>query len=247
MFAVMAVVALPFALRGPRTRWDRTTLALIAANAAFDALNVLAFFAAIERTTIAIAVLTHYIAPILIAIAAPRVDGVVTRGAAPAAAVALGGLVIILEPWHAPADGAVIGALFGAGSAVCYACNTFTVRRIAARIGPARALAYHAVVAAVAMAPLLVGHLGELTAYRVGLLVCGSATIGAASGVVFAIGLLRLGSARAAILTFLEPIVAVTLGAAVWDEPLHPTAIIGGALVIGAGIQVVRRAREPLT
>lgn len=261
IFLVMGVVSLPFALRvpgppsrgarepvagdlrGAAIRWDRTTIGLIAANAVFDALNVLTFFGAMAYTTVAIAVLTHYLAPILIALAAPWIDGVVTRGARPAAVVALAGLVIILEPWRAPGDGAVMGALLGACSAVCYAGNTFTVRRIAARIGPTRALSYHALLAGVVMLPLMAGHLDQLTADRVGLLVCGSVTLGAISGVVFAIGLLRIGSARTAILTFIEPVVAVAVGALVWDEPLHASAVLGGVLVLGAGIEVARKAR----
>jgi drug/metabolite transporter (DMT)-like permease len=222
--------------------WDRRTVALIAANAAFDALNVLAFFAAMQLTTVAIAVLTHYLAPILIALAAPRVDGVTTRGARPAAAVALLGLAIILEPWHAPADGAVVGALLGAASAVCYCGNVFAVRRIAARIGAARAQSYHALIAGVAMAPLLLGRTAGLTATSLALLVAGAATIGAAAGVVFSLGLLRIGSARTAVLTFVEPIVAVAVGALVWGEPLHPIAALGGAMVLGAGILVARKS-----
>jgi drug/metabolite transporter (DMT)-like permease len=243
IFLVMGLVALPVALRGPRMVWDRRTIGLIAASAGFDALNVLAFFAAIDHTTVAIAVLTHYLAPILIAIAAPRIDRVVTRGTGPAAAVALGGLVIILEPWRAPADGAVLGALLGLGSAICYAGNVFATRRAAARIGAARAMAYHALLAGAAMAPLAAGHLGDLTPGNLGLLIGGATTIGAGSGIVFAVGLLRIGSARTAVLTFIEPIVAVTVGVIVWEEPLHPIAMVGGVLVLGAGIQVARKAR----
>jgi drug/metabolite transporter (DMT)-like permease len=243
IFLVIAVVALPIALRGPRMVWDRQTIGLIVANALFDALNVVAFFAAIDHTTIAIAVLTHYVAPILIALTAPWIDGVATRGARPAAGVALAGLVIILEPWHAPADGAVLGALLGLGSAICYAGNMFTTRRAAARIGAARAMAYHAALAGVALAPLAAGHLGQITPHALGLLVGGAATIGAVSGIVFAVGLTRIGSARAAVLTFIEPIVAVAVGVIVWDEPLHPIAMLGGVLVLGAGIQVARNAR----
>ncbi|HEX7840097.1 MAG TPA: hypothetical protein VF469_21620, partial [Kofleriaceae bacterium] len=185
IFLVIGLVTLPVALRAPPVAWDRQTLGLVAANAAFDALNIVAFFAAMQHTTVAIAVLTHYLAPILIALAAPRIDGVVTRGARPAAAVALAGLVVILEPWHAPADGTVIGAALGAASAACYAGNVFTVRRIAARIGATRALSYHALVAAAVMAPLAAGHLGELTPAGLGLLSAGAITIGAASGVAF--------------------------------------------------------------
>jgi drug/metabolite transporter (DMT)-like permease len=72
--------------------------------------------------------------------------------------------------------------------------------------------------------------------------VCGGVTNGAFAG-AFSGRLLRLGSARSAILTFLDPIVAVSLGAFVWDEPLHPIAMLGGLLVLSAGIEVARKAR----
>jgi DME family drug/metabolite transporter len=245
IFLVMGLVALPLALRPgePRMRWDRSTLGLLALNAAFDALNVLAFFGAIQVTTVAIAVLTHYLAPIMIALAAPWIDRVPTRGARPAAAVALAGLAVMLEPWRAAADGAVLGALLGVASAACYAGNVFTVRRLAARIGAPRAMAYHALLAAAVMAPLAAGRIGAVTAADLTLLAIGAASIGAVSGIVFAWGLLRIGSARTAVLTFAEPLVAVTVGALVWDEPLHPLAALGGALVLAAGIQVARNAR----
>jgi drug/metabolite transporter (DMT)-like permease len=242
LFLVMGVVTLPFALRGPRTVWDRRAVALVAANAVFDALNVVLFFAAIQYTTIAIAVLCHYVAPILIALAAPRIDGVTTRGARPAAAVALVGLVIILAPWQASADGAVLGAALGLTSAVCYVGNVFVVRRVATRLGAVRAQSYHSLLAGLIMAPLLIGHVDEITASGLALLVTGAVTVGAASGVLFSLGLVRIGSARTAVLTFIEPIVAVTVGAVVWDEVLPPIAMLGGAMVLGAGIQVARKA-----
>lgn len=243
LFLVMGLVTLPVALRAPRVAWDRATVGLVAANAAFDALNVVAYFSAIQYTTIEIAVLTHYLAPIAIALAAPRIDGVNTPGAGLAAGIALTGLVVILEPWHAPADGAVLGAVLGAASAACYAGNVFTVRRIAARIGAARALCYHALLAAAVLAPLAVSHAGELTGARLGLLAIGAVVLGAASGVAFTVGLIRIGSARAAVLTFIEPLVAVGVGAAVWGEPLSPLSVVGGALVLGAGLEVARKAR----
>jgi len=247
VFAVMGVVALPFALREPRATWDRTTVALLLANSAFDALNLVTFFGAMSTTTVAIAVLTHYLAPILIALAAPAIDRVASPGAGPAAMVALAGLVIILEPWHAPAAGATTGALLGVISAVCYAGNVFTVRRLATRIGAPRVMAYHSlIIAVVTLPPILLleaRQMSAITGSDLLLLVAGSATIGAASGVVFTIGLTRIGSARAAVLTFAEPLVAVAVGALVWEEPLHPLAALGGAMVLAAGIYVARKAR----
>lgn len=260
LFGVMGLVTLPFALRGPRVRWDRTTVGLIVLNAAFDALNVLGYFAAISTTTVAVAVLTHYAAPIIIALAAPAVnrrfpvdDGAPPQAAGdhtvPAAIVALGGLVVVLEPWHAAAAGAALGAVLGLASAVCYAGNTFVVQRLAARIGATRAMSFHSLVAAVALAPFAIAGASSIATPDLGLLVTGAVSIGAVSGIVFAVGLLRIGPARAAVLTFAEPLVAVAVGALVWEEPLHPLAAVGGALVLGAGITVARdsrtAAREP--
>jgi len=242
LFIVMGTLALPFALAGPRVAWDRKTVLLVLANTAFDVLNILTFFAAMQYTTVAVAVLSHYVAPILIALAAPRIDGTSAPGAIPAAGVALAGLVIVLEPWATSADGVAIGAAFGVASAVCYAGNMFVVRRLAIRIGPTKAMAYHSLVGAVVVAPLALPHLGEIGGGDLALVSAGAASIGCVSGVIFAYGLARIGSARAAVLTFAEPLVAVAVGVLVWDEPLRPLAGVGGALVIGAGIYVARRS-----
>ena len=243
VFAVMGLVAWPLALRDPAPVWDRTTLALLAGNAAFDALNVITFFAALDTTTVAIAVITHYLAPILIALAAPRIDGTVARGARLAAVVALCGLAIVMEPWHAPSSGVMLGAALGLGSAVCYAGNVFVVRRLAARIGAARAVAYHSLIAAVLVAPFAIGKLGAVTLEDLARLATGGATIGAISGIVFVAGLARIGSSRTAVLTFAEPLVAVAIGALVWGQALHPLAAIGGVLVLASGLHVARQAR----
>ncbi len=242
LFIVMGLCALPFALRGPRIAWDRKTVLLVLANTAFDVLNILTFFAAMEYTTVAVAVLSHYIAPILIALAAPRIDGVSSEGVIPATGVALAGLVIVLEPWGAPVDGAAIGAAFGAASAVCYAGNMFVVRRLAIKIGPTKAMSYHSLIGAVVVAPLAIPHLSDVTASDLALVSAGAASIGCVSGVIFAYGLARIGSARAAVLTFAEPLVAVAVGVLVWDETLRPLAGVGGTMVIGAGIYVARRS-----
>jgi DME family drug/metabolite transporter len=242
IFIVMGLVTLPLALRGPRSVWDKKTIGLLLANCLFDALNIITFFAAIQATTVAIAVLTHYVAPILIALLAPFIDRVRTPGARPAAVIALLGLVVILEPWREAAPGAVTGALLGLTSAFCYAGNMFTVRRLAERIGATRAMSYHSLIVAVLATPVLILHADVISAADLALLSIGAATIGAASGVVFAIGLIRVGSARAAVLTFAEPIVAIVVGVLAWHEPMRPLAFVGGGMVLGAGIYVARNA-----
>jgi drug/metabolite transporter (DMT)-like permease len=241
LFAVMALVAFPFSLREPRATWDREARFLLIANVLTDSLNVVTFFAALEYTTVAIAVLTHYFAPILVALAAPRIEGTRAPGARPAAVVAMLGLVIVLEPWRAPAEGALVGAALGLASAVAYAGNVFIVRRLATRVGNARQVSYHSAIAALLFLPFAAPDVGTLNVHGVALLGCGAATIGALSGIMYVAGLRRIGSARAAVLAYAEPLVAVIVGAIAWGEPVRPLAAVGCGLVLGAGIYVARR------
>jgi len=244
VFLVMAIASLPLVLRERHAAtWDRKTVWLLAGNTLFDALNLITFFAAMRYTTVAIAVLSHYVAPILIALAAPKIDGTQTPGARAAAVVALGGLALILEPWRGASEGALIGAALGLLSAFCYMGNVFVVKRLAERIGPAHAMSYHSALAGVLLLPFAVSDVATVTWSGLGLVSAGAATIGAISGVVFVVGLGRIGSARTAVLTFAEPLVAVAVGVLVWDEPLRPLAMVGGALVLVAGIHVARLAR----
>src|SRR3569623_802054 len=192
LFLVMGVAGIPLMLREPAVRWDRRAFALLAGYTAFDLLNVLAFFSAMNHTTVAVAVLTHYAAPILIALAAPKIDGTNARGTRPAAAVAL---------------------------------------------------VTHSLRAAAITLPFATPYLPQVTATDLAYLVTGSILIGTGSGVLFLVGLGRIGSARAAVLTFAEPLVAVCVGALKWAEPLAPIAMLGGVLVLAAGIHVSRQAR----
>lgn len=244
LFAFMALWTLPFALRGPPTAWTPRLAWLLAGNAVFDALNVLTFFAAIDRTTVAIAVVTHYATPVIVAVAAPRIDRVRVPGAVPAAVLALAGLALILEPWRGARGDAWIGALLGLTSAVCYAGNVFVVRRLAVELGAARAMAYHSLGSLVLLLPFGAGAITAVDAEGLALFAAGSLVLGAGAGVAYLRGLPGIGATRAALLTFCEPLVAVAVGTSVWDEPLGPPAIAGGALVVAAGVLVARGSRD---
>jgi drug/metabolite transporter (DMT)-like permease len=235
---LVGVTGLPLVLAAKPARWDRTTVLLLLANSAFDAINVATFFGALERTSLAIAVLTHYAAPILVALAAPRIDGVRTRGAPLAALLATAGLALVLEPWKGAADGVVVGASLGLISAVAYAANVFVVGRLTRRIGPARCIAYHALIAGVVLLPLGVRDLDLVTTTQLVQLTGASLVLGTVAGVMYITGLALVGSARAGVLAFLEPLVAVICGWVAFGEALGPIGLAGGAMVLGAGVWV---------
>jgi drug/metabolite transporter (DMT)-like permease len=237
---ILSLIAVP--LEGAPARWDRISVALLLGNAVFDGLNMITFFGAIEHTTVAVAVLTHYLAPVLIALLAPTIERTRIPGGVVAAVGGLFGLALILEPWRPEnyAGDLPLGALLGSLSAVAYAGNVFVVRRLGPRIGNARSLAYHSLLSAALLAPFAVGHLAAIELGDLALLTAGAAALGTLAGLAYIRGLTRIGSSRASILTFLEPIVAVLVGWLIWREPLGVGALIGGACVLGAGGWVIR-------
>ncbi len=243
MFLLMGLFVLPFALRAPDLRWTRRTLLLLLGNSACNALNVLTFFAAMEHTSVAVAVLTHYATPVIVALAAPWIDREKNPAALPAAALALAGLALVLEPWRAGSGGFGLGAALGLASAFCYAGNVFFVRRLAAEIGIPRVISYHALLAGIFLLPMLLTVPMDLVTVRgLAILTAGTAIVGAGAGLIYAAGLLRVGAATSGVLTFAEPLVAVLIGILVWHEPATFAMLAGGALVVAAGLWVIRGA-----
>lgn len=250
VFACMALSSVPLILRERSTRakpivWDRRVITMLAAYTFFDALNAATFFHAMTITTVAVAVLTHDLAPVLVALLAPRVDGVRVPGAGPAALLALTGVVLLLEPWREGALGGdvLLGAALGLTSAIAYAGNVFLGRKLTLEIGPATTLGVHAVGALVLLLPLAGGELLAIEGRDVPYLLFAGLVPGALAGLAFLRGAAVIGSARAAILAFVEPVVACVVGFVAFGERLSPWAIVGGLLVLGAGLLVSRAPR----
>src|SRR5690606_2245405 len=123
-----------------------------------------------------------------------------------------------------------LGASLGLASALAYASLVFTVQPLAARIGIGRATSYHALIAALVLLPFAAPHAAEIEKGDALLLLLGGLLPGTLSAYLFIDGLRRIGSARAAVLTLLEPTVAVLVGFVVWNEPLTHIGVLGGAL-----------------
>src|SRR5262245_31664042 len=75
-YGLPAVIALPVALvEGRGRRRPRSAWALVALFGLVDATNAFLYFRALAEGAVAPAVLAHYLAPVLVALAAPRVLG----------------------------------------------------------------------------------------------------------------------------------------------------------------------------
>jgi drug/metabolite transporter (DMT)-like permease len=247
VFAFVAIGAAPFARGEAVAQWDRRVVAMLVAFAVLDAVNVGTFFAAMTTTSIAVAVLTHSVAPLIVALLAPWIDGQRVRWAGLAAGVGLAGLALLLRPWESPAEGVVPGAVLGLASALAYAGNVFLTKRLTPRLGAFRALGWHALGAGLLLLPLALREPVEIEPSDVALLGVGAALLGIAASVSFVRGLVVVGSARAAVIALLEPLVACLVGWLVWGEPLEPLGIVGALMIVGAAAAVARGTEPEVT
>jgi len=214
----------------------------------FIGLNNGLFYTAIILTTVANAILTHYLAPILLVlIFAPIVlKQKIRRKHVVASAFGFVGLLIVLGPQinSAGINAVNVGVLLGLASAVFFAWHTAIESKLATttKINPLVQVLYKNGVPALLFLPFVISRFitvgiswedfGKLIFF--GVLVLGI------SLVLLFRGLAKVSSQNASVIFYGEPVGAIILASIVWGESLSFTVIAGGALILIAGFIAVR-------
>jgi drug/metabolite transporter (DMT)-like permease len=243
VLGIVALASAPLVLRDRIAR--RATAAQWAGIAwlgAGDALNATLFFRAYAVTSVGIAVTTHFLAPIFVAIASPLLLRERLAGRTwLAVAAAFGGLVLLLRPWGA-AFGAsdVYGAALGAGSAVFYASNVIMNKRLVGAFSGSELVCFHCACAFVGLAPFVPAHAwAEVHPRAFAILAVGALGPGTFAGLLFTWALRRIPASHATILTLLEPLVAFAVGVLVMHQPLALVSLVGGLFILGSAAIVM--------
>ncbi|MFT3841871.1 MAG: DMT family transporter [Myxococcaceae bacterium] len=238
--AVVSLAAIPvvFMRRGKKAS-RKALLALIGVGAT-DAANVALYFGAVDRGPVAVATLTHYLAPLLVCFGAPVFLGEAwSKRAIIATPVVLGALWLVVSGGASAKELPWITAALGAGSAVFYAANVLCSKAAAESYQPFEVVALHGPVAA---ACLLVVFRGQAlpTHFDLGLVsvLAGSLVAGLGATVAFNFGLRGVSAPVAGVITYLEPLVAAASGVLFFNEALGPLRIAGAAVVVGCGVWV---------
>jgi drug/metabolite transporter (DMT)-like permease len=208
----------------------------------------LLFFEAVEHGSVALAVLTFYAAPLVIALAAPVF---LPEGWSPIvlAACLVGAVGIAAIALDNGGDGGASGwaVVAGLGSAVTYAALVILSKYLVAATPPLTVAFWDCLVGTLAVAPALLladrvlpSGAGEWAAVlALGVVFTGISTL------VYATLLRRVTAQAAGVLTFLEPVAGVLLGWAILEQRPGTATLAGGALVLAAGLAVV--LLEPAT
>jgi drug/metabolite transporter (DMT)-like permease len=155
--------------------------------------------------------------------------------------VGFAGTLVVLAPWRSLHGAGISGQLACLGAGACYGVAFVYTRRFlsgrAAPLGLAAAQLTCAAVEIGVVAPLVATHSVSLPP-RVWLSVLALGAVGTGIAYVIYYGLVRdVGATTASTVTYLVPLVAVTLGVAALGESLRWNDFVG-ALIVLAGILV---------
>ncbi|HEY5167872.1 MAG TPA: EamA family transporter [Thermoleophilia bacterium] len=231
----------PLAGAASRSVWPRLLL-----MAAIDAFTLLLFFVAIRGTSVAIGMFLQFLAPVWVALIAPRVFRARTEAIVyPALAIALIGLAVILtpallgegiklSPW-----GVTAGLLAGLG----YAAFQLVVKDLTKRVSAVTIVFTEAWLDALILLPLAlwqtVGAGYHLTTRDLvsGLILGVVCTALAYLMWTYGMGMIKVQ--HSSILGYLEPVSAPLYALLLLGQGISVWTIAGGALIVVAGLLVV--------
>jgi DME family drug/metabolite transporter len=248
---VAGLLTLPGALVAMRARSHPVSPAdvgRVLAMGVCNAANSWLYFRALNQGATAPAVLAHYLAPVIVALAAPLVLAEARSPRTPVAlALALAGTAALLLA--GPGVGASAAAveravLLGAGSAIFYGSATLLAKQCGRAWSDAEMFSYQALVAALVTAPFV--HLPPLGAGWSRPL-AGAVLSTVAPGLLYYAGLRRLPAERVGVLTYLEVVAGVLCGWAAFGERPGVGALVGGGCILAAGLYVMSAPRAPTT
>ena len=241
LLGVVALVAILAALRRAselRVRVERPRILLLSLALGF---HWLLFFEALKRTSVAVAILSLYTAPIFVAILAPRMlPERQSRIALLALAISAPGLVLVALAGEGGSSANPVGIACGVGAAVLFALLIIGVKAIGRTISPLVFNFWQFLIVGAAFLPLALTS-GDAVPRGVEWLYVGLLGIvftGISSPIHFWL-LQRTTAQTAGLLAYVEPVSASLLAWAILDQAVGWQVAAGAAAVLLGGALVV--------
>jgi len=230
MVAVMVVRRVSF----PK---GKLLLGLVLMGGVWYVMQTLAYFTALRMASAGLVVLLLYLYPPLVTLLSGLVlKERVTKSKVVALGVAMGGTVLTIGP---SGEGEIGGIILALSAALLYASYIVVVGVLLQRVDPFPATTVIMLAAGVAYGGIVA--LGGFEPPGTGAgwwAIITSAVLSIAALGTFFAGVERIGSANAAILSTVEPVVTVVLAGLLLGERIEPLRVVGGMCIFGSlGVQ----------
>ena len=212
---------------------------LCVAAAAVLAVHWLSLFAAYKRAPAGTVILIVYMAPIVVAVTAPRLLGeAVTRRTIAALGVAIAGFALVAAP--AVHGARLAGVVLAAVAAVSFATLVLVSKPLAEAYGGLRLAFMEMAGAGLALVPVAAAtRWGHPAPSWLWLLVLGLAHTAVGIGIYLAV-LGLVPATHVSILGYLEPASVVLFGWLFLSQTPSIATVAGGLLIVAAGVLVLR-------
>ena len=217
----------------------RRNIRILALSGTAMGFNWILLFEAYRYTTVAVATLCYYFSAIFVIIASPFVlRELITPVKAVCSAIALIGMVLVSGVTEGGTGAfSPLGVAMGLGAAVLYATVVLLNKKLR-DISSFDTTIAQLGVAAIVLLPyvLLTENLTSIALPPMGLMMLLTVAIvhtGMAYAMYFS-SLKELKAQTVALVSYLDPVVALLLSVFVLSEPMTPAGVIGAVLVLGA-------------
>ncbi len=199
------------------------------------------YFEAYIKTTISNAVLTHYTAPIFVALFAPLfLKEKIQRNTLYALLISIIGIVIITYKDFSLSSSDLEGILYGLASGITYGLLIIAIKFLSGYFSIFTIHIYQSFAGAFIISPFFVSSSFLLSRDTVYLLILFAIIFGIAGPLTYFSGIKRMKSQHASILAYSEIIFAIIFAFVFFKELPLFSSIIGGMMIILAGIIVLR-------
>ncbi|MBI5189685.1 MAG: EamA family transporter [Nitrospirae bacterium] len=210
----------------------------------FSLANIITYFFALKLTTVASAVLTHYTAPVFVALIAPFIlKDRMGRSTLMALVLSAAGLGLVFTRGLGAMDGdGLLGALAGTLSGLMYAFVIIVSRRVTHRHHPVKVVFVQTLFGAAALSAFVLPGGGLAITPGQGLILAVVGLVHTTLAIViYMYGIRDVTAQEAGVLGYLEPVLGIVLAFLFLGESPHPLALLGGAMIVFSGFMVVRQ------
>jgi drug/metabolite transporter (DMT)-like permease len=247
VFGRVLVASLAFAvvlrfLRLERRRAGPGERILFTAGGALLAFHWVAFFQAIQRSTVAVGLLSYSVAPVAVVLLEPlwfreRLSG----RALGAAGLCAAGVALIVPRWEA-GQAVLQGAAWGVAAGLSFAVLSLLNRQLVQRHHSIHIAFWQDAVALAVLLPFLPRVWQTPTLPEAGLLLVLGVFCTAIAHTLYIHAMTRIKARVAAITSALEPVYGIGLALLLLDEVPTARTLGGGTLILGAVLWVSLRA-----
>jgi drug/metabolite transporter (DMT)-like permease len=205
------------------------------------ALHWVLFFETLKRSSVAVAILTVYTAPVFVAIFAPAILGERrSRIGLAALGISAPGLALIALGGEEGSSADPLAIALGLGAALTYAFLIIGVKTVTHHVSPFMLAFWQYVIVAAVLAPFLLRGSRTLpTSEEWPYVVLLGVVLTGAMGALYVWNLRHVTAQAAGLLAYLEPVSASFLAWAILGQELGWQVAVGGAAVLAAGALVV--------